>query len=84
VLDTWAQAPRVARTAADLLRGRAARAAYVSSRSVYAAMDPDRGEDAPVVDGDPDAAARDYATDKRGGELAWLGAFPTCCCCARG
>ncbi len=76
VLDTWAKEPRVARTAAEVLRGRADRAAYVSSRSVYAAMDAGRGEDAPVVDGDPDADARDYAADKRGGELAWLGAFP--------
>lgn len=75
VLDTWAQAPRTARTAADLLAGRADRAAYVSSRSVYRSMDAGRAEDAPVVDGDPDAEARDYATDKRGGELAWLGAF---------
>jgi 2'-hydroxyisoflavone reductase len=76
VLDTWAQAPRVAQTAATLLAGRAQRAAYVSSRSVYVAMDAGRGEDAPVVEGDPSADARDYPRDKRGGELAWLAAFP--------
>ena len=76
VLDTWAQAPRVARTAADLLAGRAPRAAYVSSRSVYVDMEAGRGEDAPVVDGAADAEATDYAADKRGGELAWLASFP--------
>jgi nucleoside-diphosphate-sugar epimerase len=76
VLDTWAGAPRVAQAAAQLLAGRAGRAAYVSSRSVYAQMLPGRGEDAPVVDGDPAADARDYPADKRGGELAWLEQFP--------
>jgi len=76
VLDTWAKEPRVARTAAELLRGRAGRAAYVSSRSVYVSMDAGGGEDAPVVEGDPGAEATDYARDKRGGELAWLAAFP--------
>lgn len=76
VLDTWASAPRVARTAAELLAGRVQRAAYVSSRSVYVSMDAGRGEDAPVVDGDAAADARDYPADKRGGELAWLQAFP--------
>ena len=76
VLDTWALAPRVAQTAARLLAPRADRAAYVSSRSVYADMLPGRDESAPVVDGDPGADARLYPTDKRGGELAWLDAFP--------
>ncbi|MCW2678641.1 MAG: hypothetical protein JWM62_42 [Frankiales bacterium] len=76
VLDTWATAPRVARTAAEVLQGRVTRAAYVSSRSVYVSMQAGRGEDAQVVDGDPDADATDYAADKRGGELAWLHAFP--------
>jgi 2'-hydroxyisoflavone reductase len=59
VLDTWAAAPAVAAAAADLLAGRAGRAAYVSSRSVYVEM-----------------AATSYPADKRGGELAWLNAFP--------
>jgi 2'-hydroxyisoflavone reductase len=76
VLDTWAEAPRAAQLAAQLLAGRVGRAAYVSSRSVYVAMEPGCGEDAPVVDGDPAAGASDYAADKRGGELAWLAAFP--------
>jgi 2'-hydroxyisoflavone reductase len=76
VLDTWAAAPAVAATAADLLRGHVPRAAYVSSRSVYVEMAPGRGEDALVVDGDPTAAATSYPADKRGGELAWLAAFP--------
>ena len=76
VLDTWATAPQVAKLAADLLTGRVGRAAYVSSRSVYVAMDAGRGEDAPVVDGDPTAGATSYPADKRGGELAWLDAFP--------
>ena len=76
VLDTWASAPRVAQTAAQLLAGRADRAAYVSSRSVYADMLPGRDESAPVVDADAGDEARLYPTDKRGGELAWLAAFP--------
>ena len=76
VLDTWAAAPSVAGTAAELLAGRADRAAYVSSRSVYVSMDPGRGEDAPVVAGDPTAAATSYPADKRGGEIAWQTAFP--------
>jgi 2'-hydroxyisoflavone reductase len=76
VLDTWAAAPAVAAAAADLLAGRADRAAYVSSRSVYVEMAAGRGEDAPVVAGDPTAAATSYPADKRGGELAWLRAFP--------
>lgn len=76
VIDTWASAPRAAKAAADLLVGRVDRAAYVSSRSVYADMLPGRDESAPVVEADPAADAIDYPTDKRGGELAWLGAFP--------
>jgi 2'-hydroxyisoflavone reductase len=76
VLDTWALAPRVARAAAELLAGKASRAAYVSSRSAYVAMDAGADESAPLVDGDPSADATDYAADKRGGELAWSGAFP--------
>lgn len=70
VLDTWAAAPAVARTAAEALSGRVARAAYVSSRSVYVEMVTGGDEGAPVVDGDADAGATDYAQDKRGGELA--------------
>ena len=76
VLDTWAAAPGVAMLAADALAGRATRAAYVSSRSVYVSMEPGRGEDAPVVEGNPAAAATSYPADKRGGEIAWQAAFP--------
>ena len=76
VLDTWAGAPSVARDAATALAGRVGRAAYVSSRSVYAEWDVGRDETAPVVDASPDADAVRYPEDKRGGELAWLAAFP--------
>lgn len=76
VLDTWAAAPRVARTAANLLAGRAGRAAYVSSRSVYVEMVPGGDEDRPLWDGAADADAELYPKDKRGGELAWQAAFP--------
>ena len=76
VLDTWAAAPRIARLAADLLAGRAGHAAYVSSRSVYAGTAPGLDESAPLWDGAADADAELYPKDKRGGELAWLGAFP--------
>ncbi|WP_318203901.1 NAD-dependent epimerase/dehydratase family protein [Streptomyces sp. SCL15-4] len=76
VVDTWSAAPRAVREAARLLRGRAGRYAYVSSRSVYVwPWPPGAAEDAPLVDGAADAGARDYATDKRGGELAAVDAF---------
>lgn len=76
VLDTWATAPRVATSAAELLAGRAGRAAYVSSRSVYLEMAPGGNESRPVWSGAADAEAELYPKDKRGGELGWLGAFP--------
>ncbi|MFJ4520158.1 NAD-dependent epimerase/dehydratase family protein [Streptomyces sp. NPDC088810] len=78
VVDTWSAAPRAVHEAARLLRGRAGRYAYVSSRSVYAWPWP-RGaaEDAPLVEGAADAGPTDYAADKRGGELAAVGAFGT-------
>lgn len=76
VLDTWATAPRVATLAAELLAGRAGRAAYVSSRSVYLEMAPGGNESRPVWSGAADAEAELYPKDKRGGELGWLGAFP--------
>lgn len=72
VVDTWSGAPRVVRAAAAALTGRAEHYTYVSSRSVYAdgATAP-MAEDAPVVDASPDAGDEvDYATAKRGGELA--------------
>ncbi len=78
VVDTWAGAPRVVRTAAHLLAPRAAHYCYISSRSVYTWPIPSGAdESAPVVDGDPAATAGDdYAAAKRGGELAVLEAFP--------
>ncbi|MEV7612129.1 NAD-dependent epimerase/dehydratase family protein [Streptomyces sp. NPDC089799] len=82
VVDTWSAAPTAVRDAARLLRDRAGRHVYISSRSVYADPDPadpavDRAgaEAMPLVDGSPDAPATAYAEDKRGGELAALDAF---------
>ncbi|WP_174266522.1 NAD-dependent epimerase/dehydratase family protein [Streptomyces sp. 1-11] len=77
VVDTWSAAPRAVLEAARLLRGRAGRYAYVSSRSVYAwPWPPGAREDAPLVEGAAaDAGTADYARDKRGGELAAVAAF---------
>ncbi|MET9071017.1 NAD-dependent epimerase/dehydratase family protein [Streptomyces sp. NPDC004232] len=77
VVDTWSAQPRAVLTAARLLRGRAARYAYVSSRSVYAWPWPTTGgPGAAVVEGAAaDAGPTDYARDKRGGELAAAEAF---------
>ena len=71
VVDTWAQAPYVARDAARALASSTGRWVYVSSRSVYSWPIPQGGdESAAVVEADPDADATDYAADKRGAELA--------------
>lgn len=71
VVDTWSSAPVAVRDSARLLSGRAGHYSYVSSRSVYTwPPAPGLDESAPVVDASPDAAATDYAADKRGGELA--------------
>ncbi|MFF4738565.1 NAD-dependent epimerase/dehydratase family protein [Streptomyces sp. NPDC001262] len=76
VVDTWTSAPRVVRDAARLLSGRVGRHVYVSTRSVHTwPMPAGLDEDGPVVDGDPDAESVDYATDKRGAELAVLREF---------
>ncbi|MFG2985808.1 NAD-dependent epimerase/dehydratase family protein [Streptomyces sp. NPDC048258] len=76
VVDTWGGAPTAVRDSARLLRERAGRYVYVSSRSVYAYPAPaGQGEDGPVVEGSPDAASVAYAEDKRGAELAALDAF---------
>jgi nucleoside-diphosphate-sugar epimerase len=76
VVDTWSAAPRAVHEAARLLRGRAGRYVYVSSRSVYAWPWPREGtRDSALVEGAADAGATDYARDKRGGELAAAGAF---------
>ncbi|MFF3912383.1 NAD-dependent epimerase/dehydratase family protein [Streptomyces sp. NPDC001852] len=79
VIDTWSAEPRAVLAAARLLRGRAARYVYVSSRSVYAWPWPvvgGAGEKGAVVEGAAaDAGPTDYARDKRGGELAAVEAF---------
>ena len=81
VVDTWSAEPRAVRDAARLLRDRAGRYVYVSSRSVYAWPWPSVGgaaEDGPLVEGAAaDAGATEYAKDKRGGELAAVEAFGT-------
>ncbi|MGW1108146.1 NAD-dependent epimerase/dehydratase family protein [Streptomyces sp. NPDC002540] len=78
VVDTWSGAPAAVRDAARLLAGRAARYAYVSSRSVYDYPAPaGLPEDGPLVSGaSPDAGGDvPYPLAKRGGELAALDAF---------
>ncbi|MFJ4618399.1 NAD-dependent epimerase/dehydratase family protein [Streptomyces sp. NPDC088812] len=79
VVDTWSSAPRAVHEAARLLRGRAGRYVYVSSCSVYTWAPPaGYTEDAPVVEGaEADGEQTDYPRDKRGGELAAVGAFGT-------
>ncbi|MFI9254238.1 NAD-dependent epimerase/dehydratase family protein [Streptomyces sp. NPDC053069] len=79
VVDTWSAGPRAVLAAARLLRGRAARYVYVSSRSVYAWPWPSLGGEAelgPLVEGAfADAEQTAYPQDKRGGELAALEVF---------
>ncbi|MGH3243258.1 MAG: SDR family oxidoreductase [Spirillospora sp.] len=77
VIDTWSAAPSVVRDTARLLAGRVDRYVYISSRSVYVFPEPNAlGEAAPVVDGSPDDGDNvDYATAKRGAELATLDVF---------
>ncbi|MER5916111.1 NAD-dependent epimerase/dehydratase family protein [Streptomyces sp. NPDC001982] len=73
VVDTWSAAPRAVLETARLLRGRAGRYVYVSSRSVYAFPPAD---DRALVEGaSADADQTEYALDKRGGELAAVEAF---------
>jgi 2'-hydroxyisoflavone reductase len=76
-VDTWSAEPVAVRDAARLLAGRVGRYAYVSSRSVYAYPAPaGLPEDGPLVDGSPDGGDdADYASAKRGGELAAEDAF---------
>ncbi|MFF7634814.1 NAD-dependent epimerase/dehydratase family protein [Kitasatospora sp. NPDC008050] len=76
VVDTWQFAPTAVRDAARLLSDRAGHYIYVSSRSVYEfPTGPGLDERAPVVAGDPDDPAGDYARLKRGGELAAQAVF---------
>ena len=78
VIDTWSGAPMVVRESALLLRRRADHYGYVSSRSVYRWPWPQGvDESAPVVEGEAGSADEDdYASAKRGAELAVLEAFP--------
>lgn len=76
VVDTWSGAPRAVRASARLLADRAERYVYVSTRSVYGyPVAAGATEDTPEVPADPDAGQVDYATDKRGAELAALAEF---------
>ncbi|MEU2714728.1 NAD-dependent epimerase/dehydratase family protein [Streptomyces sp. NPDC007205] len=79
VVDTWSAEPCAVLAAARLLRGRAARYVYVSSRSVYAWPWSSLGGDAelgPLVEGAFAGAEQTaYPQDKRGGELAVLETF---------
>lgn len=70
-VDTWAGAPVVVRTSAELLADAVGRYVYVSSRAVYAAPYPaGLDESAPTVAASAGAPSVGYAEDKRGGELA--------------
>ncbi|MFJ9905293.1 SDR family oxidoreductase [Streptomyces sp. NPDC101152] len=77
VVDTWSAAPRVVHESARLLRDRAGRYVYVSTRSVYSWPAPaGHDESAALVEGaEPDADSTDYARDKRGAEIAAVEAF---------
>jgi nucleoside-diphosphate-sugar epimerase len=76
VVDTWSGAPRAARDSAAVLADHAGRYVYVSSCSVYAPPPPRGGdESAATVEASPDAEAADYASAKRGSELAIEAAF---------
>ncbi|HVA61761.1 MAG TPA: NAD-dependent epimerase/dehydratase family protein [Mycobacteriales bacterium] len=71
VLDTWAGPPRVVLDAARRLADSVGRYAYVSSLSAHRWPPlPGATEDAPTVDARPDAEEGDYASCKRGAELA--------------
>ncbi|WP_406148858.1 NAD-dependent epimerase/dehydratase family protein [Streptomyces sp. NBC_01012] len=76
VVDTWQGAPARVRDTARLLAGRTGRYAFASSRSVYAWPAPaGLDESGPLAEGDPDAESTDFASDKRGAELAVLREF---------
>ncbi|GGS81277.1 MULTISPECIES: NAD-dependent epimerase/dehydratase family protein [Streptomyces] len=76
VVDTWSGAPTAVRDTARLLRDRVGHYTYISSRSVHSYPGvQDAAEDAPLVDGSPDADSTAYAEDKRGGEIAATDAF---------
>lgn len=76
VVDTWSGAPRAVRDSARLLAGSVPAYLYVSSRSVYRTpVAAGADEDAPIVDGSPDADNGEYATNKAGAEKAVLAAY---------
>ncbi|CAN5500885.1 SDR family oxidoreductase [soil metagenome] len=76
VVDTWSGAPSAAGDGARLLADRADRYTYVSSASVYADPPvPGADERSATVAADPDAGSGEYATNKRGAELAITAAF---------
>jgi nucleoside-diphosphate-sugar epimerase len=85
VVDTWAGAPRAARDSATVLAGCAERYVYVSSESVYAHPPPlGADESAETVAASPDGEDDgDYASLKRGAELAIEAAFGDCALLAR-
>lgn len=83
VVDTWAGAPLVVADTARLLADRVDRYGYVSSMSVYQ-WGSHVDERSPLVDGEPEATDGDYASVKRGAELAALQHFPDALLCRAG
>ncbi|MGC0415654.1 NAD-dependent epimerase/dehydratase family protein [Embleya sp. AB8] len=76
VLDTWSAAPRVVRDSANLLADRAGRYVYISSCSVYEyPTAAGLGEEAPLVEAEPDDGEVAYPRAKRGAEIAVEQAF---------
>lgn len=70
-VDTWAGAPVVVRTSAELLSDVVGRYVYVSSRAVYAQPYPaGLDESAATVAASAGAPSVGYSEDKRGGEVA--------------
>ncbi|MDJ0111566.1 NAD-dependent epimerase/dehydratase family protein, partial [Rhodococcus erythropolis] len=76
VVDTWSGSPRVVGENARVLHGHVDRYAYISSGSVYQwGLHVDEGS--PVVAASATSADNsDYASAKRGAELAVLESFP--------
>jgi 2'-hydroxyisoflavone reductase len=85
VADAWSRAPRVVLESARKLESSAARYVYISTISVYEEVHEGViNETSPVVTAAPDAEATDYASDKRGAELAIESVFgPGRCVFAR-
>ncbi|MCO8269631.1 reductase [Actinoplanes sp. TRM 88003] len=66
VVDTWSAQGEAVRRTAELLRGRAAHYAYVSSRSVYSGQENEKAEAAPLVDDGDEGYAGDKLRGERG------------------